>query len=294
MNNTFSITILGSNAAIPGKDSITSAQLITIRDHLYLMDCGEGTQMKLQKYHIKRNKIEAIFISHLHGDHLFGLPGLLTSYTHFQRKLPLKIIGPTGLKLFVETVINLSHAFIDFDIEITELDTDACISVYQDNQVEVYAFPLNHRILTYGYKYVERISKRNIQPEMIGKYGLTYEQIKGIKSGLDVVLTDGMILKNEELIIPLLPPRSYAYCSDTMFDRTILPNIESVDVLYHETTYLDDMALKAVERKHSTPSDAATIAYEAKAGALILGHFSTRYERTHAFLEQACRIFPNV
>ncbi len=291
---TFSITILGTNAALPGKNTITSAQVLNVHDHLYLIDCGEGTQMKMQQYHIKRNRIDAVFISHLHGDHVFGLPGLLTSYAHFQRKTPLQIYGPKGIRELVETMLRLSEAYVDFEIRIVELEHDGMLTIYKDTTVRVSAFPLRHRIATYGYRFDEQNSIYNIRAEAIRLLGLTKEQIRAAKAGEDIVLPDGAVVLNHEMVYQKSRSRSFAYCSDTAYDERLVAYIEGVDVLYHEATYLSDMAHQAEERLHSTVKDAAGVAVKAGVGKLVIGHFSTRYGDKTAFLAEGLREYNEI
>jgi ribonuclease Z len=288
---TFSVTILGALAAMPDASSITSAQVLTIRDQLYLIDCAEGCQMKLQKYGIRRNKIRTIFISHLHGDHLFGLPGLLTSFSHFQRTTPLTLVGPAGLQSFVNTCLSVSQAFIGYDIHIKELESEQDVPVYEDTHVRVYAFPLTHRIPTYGYRMEEKLPVVNMRADVIRQYKLDVSQIRDIKKGLDLVLADGSILKNSDVVYQKHVPRTYAYCSDTIYDERIAAYVKGVDLLYHEATYLNDLEHKASERMHATAAQAALIARKGGVSGLILGHFSARYGDRDDFLQEAAAVF---
>jgi len=283
---TFNITILGTNAALPVRDSITSAQIVNVHDQLYVVDCGEGMQSKLQKYRIKRNRIQAVFISHLHGDHVFGLPGLLTSYAHFQRKNPIFIIGPKGIREFVETCLRLSQSYIDFEVHFREMEHEGSVLIYEDSKVKVSAFPLHHRISTYGFRFDEMTSGYNIKPEKIKELGLTTDQIKAVKRGDNLLMADGKMILNEEMVYKKTKARSYVYCSDTAYDESIVDYISEADVLYHEATYLSDMVVQAKERMHSTVQDAAKIATLAGVGKLVLGHFSTRYLNREDFLIQ--------
>jgi ribonuclease Z len=291
---TFNITILGTNAALPDRDTITSAQVVNIRDHLYVVDCGEGMQSKLQRYRIKRNRIQAVFISHLHGDHVFGLPGLLTSYAHFQRKNPIFIIGPKGIREYVETSLRLSQAYIDFEVHFREMEHEGCVVIYEDSKVKVSAFPLHHRISTYGFRFEEMIDGYNIKPEKIKELGLSTDQIKAVKRGDNLLLADGKMIFNEEMVYKKTKARSYVYCSDTAYDERVVEYISEADVLYHEATYLSDMAVQAKERMHSTVQDAAKIATLAGVGKLVMGHFSTRYLNREDFLKEGKMAFNEV
>lgn len=270
---------------------MTSAQIVNANDRLYMLDCGEGAQVKLQEYHIKRNKIKAIFITHLHGDHIFGLHGLLTSYLHSQRHEPIYIFGPKGIREYVETVQRLTASYILFDIVIHEINPANPV-IYTDDAVIVTAFPLEHRIETYGYL-IQETKKYNIDPESIEKYKLKHKEIQLLKAGKSV-RTGKDELSPEDCLIQRHPPRSYAYCTDTKYTESILPIIQGVNALYHESTYLSDMVEMAGKRMHSTAVDAATIARKAGVGQLILGHYSTRYTSLKPFLTEAQAIFPHV
>jgi ribonuclease Z len=287
----FSVTILGTLAAMPDMDAITSAQVLNVRDHHYLVDCAEGTQMKLHKYGIKRNRIRAICISHLHGDHLFGLPGLLTSFSHFQRTESLTILGPTGIKSYIENCLTTSQAFIGYNIDVTELEVRQMCQVFEDAYVKIEAFPLKHRIPTCGYRFEEKLPVMHMNGDLIRQHKLTVDQIKALKEGRDLVLEDGTLLRNDEVVFQKYIPRTYAYCSDTVYDEEIASFVSGVDVLYHEATYANDMAHKAEERMHATAAQAAWIAQKAKVSELILGHFSSRYGDRKIFLDQATAIF---
>lgn len=290
----FSITILGCNAALPSYGDITSAQVVNVHERLYVVDCGEGMQTKLARYGLKRNKIEAVFISHLHGDHVFGLPGLLTSYAHYQRTRPLIVIGPVGIREMVETMMRLSHAWIDFGMEVVELQHEGLQEVYRDGHVRVCAFPLRHRVPTYGFRFEEVWEMYNIRREKIAEYGLDAARIRAAKRGEDVVLDDGRSLPYGELTWGRPHVRTYAYCSDTMREPGLADYVRGVDVLYHEATYLHDMVVQARERMHATAEEAAETAREAGVKRLVLGHFSTRYADKEVFREEAERIFSPV
>lgn len=286
-----SVIILGTNAALPTKDTITSAQLIQTNHNLYLIDCGEGTQIKMQQHAIKKNKIRAVFISHLHGDHIFGLPGLLTSFLYSQRKEPLQIFGPPGIKAYIETVLSLSANYILYDLMIYEI-TDVDTFRYEDELITVSAIPLQHRIQTIGYIFREK-TRFNILPEVIDKYNLTYEEIKALKRG-ESIRMDSIPVHPDNNTTVLHPVRSYAYCSDTIYDESLPQRLAGVNTLYHESTYLHALKKQADERMHSTSHDAALTAKNAGVDKLILGHFSTRYSDLNPLLEEARSVFNNV
>jgi ribonuclease Z len=287
----FEVLILGTNAALPHNNKITSAQVLNADEYLYLLDCGEGTQMKLEKFKVRKNKIKAIFISHLHGDHFFGLPGLLTSFGHHHRKDPLHIFGPVGITRYVQVVLDTCQAFLGYDVRIVETDTATSQIIYTDQKIQVSTIPLKHRIPTNGYliRQVER--PYNLDGEKIKKYNLSIEQIRQIKDGKDIYLSEGNRLRWQDMTLTPVKQKAYAYCTDTVYDETIVALINGVDLLYHETTYLDDMSKEAQERMHSTISDAAKIAVLAGAGKLLTGHYSGRYLTTDDFLHAGKKLF---
>jgi ribonuclease Z len=289
---TFEVTILGSMAALPYKGQITSAQIVRYDNCYILVDCGEGTQMNLQKYKIPQSKINIICISHLHGDHVFGLPGLLSSFQHSQRKEPLFIFGPKGIKVYLETIIQVTQQYISFRVNIMEIDLSGKYLIHSLPFLDIYCFPLDHRIETSGFLFVEKYSIHHIRKDVLGKYKFTIEQLKSIKEGKDVVLDDYTMLGNIDLTRRVSLSRSYAYCSDTVYNDNIISYIENVDCLYHEATYLHDLLEKAIERKHSTAKQAAETAKNANAKKLIIGHFSARYNDFGVLQEEARTIFP--
>lgn len=281
------VTILGSNSAIPAYGRFPSSQILGYDSGLYLIDCGEGCQFQLAKYRIKPSKIKAVFISHMHGDHVFGLPGLLTSMSLLGRSKPLTVYGPLGIRSFLEGIFAITEAHFSYDLHIHESSPHGLESLADFGHLQVSHFPLKHRIPTNGYLFREVKRQQNIDPELITKYNLDYTQIKAIKLGQDIQLSSGIVLKNNEMIKVGKAPRSYAYCSDTVYDMDILPWIRGVDVLYHEATYLDDKRDMALERMHTTAKQAGVIANRADVGKLIIGHFSSRYKDLSPLLEEA-------
>ena len=290
---TFELTILGCSSAMPVHGRFMSSQVLNVNEKLFLIDCAEGTQIRIGEYKISKNKIENILISHLHGDHIFGLPGLIGSMSMLGRRKPLNIYGPSGLELFLNTAFDISDSYIGFELNIHTIDTTKYAKIYENSDVEVYSFPLEHRIATVGYKFVEKLKQRNIKPEAIEKYGLNYMQIQSAKSGDDVMLDTGEIIENSDLTKPLDKKRSFAYCSDTKYSEKIISYIKGVDLLYHEATYMRHLKDKAKERYHSTTVDAATIAMKAGVGKLLIGHYSSRYKDLNMLLEEAKIVFYN-
>ena len=289
----FEVLILGSNSALPAHGRHPSAQLITHHNDFFLVDCGEGTQMRMSDLQVKRSKINTILISHLHGDHIFGLPGLLTSYLLNNRQEPLQVIGPEGLERFLYVTLNLDQVLLTFHLNIREIDASKHQLIMETQHLEVYSFPLNHRIPTAGYRFVEKNKPRNLNIASIAKYKVPIEDYTDIKNGADWMSPTQGLIANQLLTEPPLPPRSYAYCSDTAYDPSIIPFIKGTDLIYHEATFLANMQEQAAQRYHSTSQQAAMIAQQALSKNLIIGHFSSRYAELNTLLEEAQQIFPN-
>ena len=288
----FEITILGSNSAIPAHGRHPSAQWIQIGRRFYLMDCGEGTQIQCAKYHKSIYKLEAIFISHLHGDHIFGLPGLLTTLGLMGRTQPLHVYGTHGLDRWLKTTFELSGARFNYDLIISEVDPgDGVKMVFEDEEISVEAFPLEHRIQTNGYRFTQKEGQRHLDGKRVSEENISFEARAALKSGQDVTLEDGRVLKCKEWTFPGDPSRSYAYCSDTLYDEKIVDYVKGCDLLYHEATYLDDMRSQAEERFHTTAYQAGIIADKADVGGLLLGHASSRYGNVLLLEEEGQRAF---
>jgi len=290
----FELTILGCSSAIPAFGRGLTSHLLNVRERLFLVDCGEGTQHRLINYRISYNKIEKIFISHLHGDHVYGLPGLINTMNLTSRRKPLTVYGPPGIRAMLEFLFEISERReFHFELDIIELPVDKHIKVFQDDEVRIYSFPLVHSISTIGYRIEERFPLKNIRQEAVAGYGLDYEQIRKAKKGEDIITGDGKVIKNEYITYPVRKPRSYAFCSDTRYSESYIPYIKDVDLLYHEATYSADFEEKAYERFHSTTKDAARAAKRAGAVKLIIGHFSSRYRDLTPLLQEAREVFPN-
>ncbi len=287
----FELTILGTNSALPAYGRHPSAQVLQVQESSYLIDCGEGTQMRMNDFDIRRGKIRQIFISHLHGDHIYGLIGLLTSYALLGRKEPLDIFSPEGLEAMIQLQISYGGGRFPFPVRFHVIDTEVHQLIYEDKQLTVHTIPLNHRVPTCGFLFKERPRPRRMLPEQIEKYDIPFSKIKAIKAGEDLKLEDGRVISNDLLTTPSPEPRSFAYCSDTRYSETIIPFIKKVDLLYHESTFLHDAILRAQETLHSTALEAATIAHKARVGQLILGHYSSRYPDPKVFLKEALTIF---
>ncbi len=288
------ITILGCYAATPRTFTNPTSQVLEMRDELFLIDCGEGTQVQLRKNKIKFTKIEHIFISHLHGDHFYGLVGLISTFTLLNRVTDLHVYGPKGIKEIILLQLRYSNSFTGFNLYFHELESKKSEVIYEDKKVIVKTIPLKHRIYTNGYHFQEKPRERKLNSDAVREYNIDTCFFQNIKNGKDVALDDGTIIPNDKLSFDPVAPMSYAFCSDTVFDETIVPHIENVDVLYHESTFLDSEAHLSERTMHSTAKEAATIALKANAKNLILGHYSTRYESILLFKQEAETIFTNI
>lgn len=288
------LTILGFNSAIPTINSSPTAQLLEMEERHFLIDCGEGTQVQLRKAKARFSKINHIFISHLHGDHCFGLPGLIASFRLLGRETPLHVYGPKGIKEMLETIFRITETHKGFEVVYHELESNVSEKIYEDKRVEVFTIPLDHRIYCNGYLFREKPKERHLNMKEIAKYReIEVCDYNNLKAGKDFELSDGYVLKNEILTTSPSKSVSYAFCSDTRFLETVVPIIENVDVLYHESTFLHDLKEMADYTGHTTALEAARIARMANVGKLILGHFSNRYGDLTVFTEEARAIFPN-
>lgn len=288
------LTILGFNSAIPTVNSSPTAQFLEMEERHFLIDCGEGTQVQLRKAKVRFSKINHIFISHLHGDHCFGLPGLIASFRLLGRENPLHVYGPKGIKKMLETIFQITETHRGFEVVYHELDKDYSEKIYEDKRVEVFTIPLDHRIYCNGYLFKEKTKERHLNMEEISKYPeIETCDYQNIKNGKDFVLSDGFVLKNTSITTEPSPSVSYAFCSDTRIKEDIVPIIENVDVLYHESTFLHNLKEMADYTGHSTALEAAEIAKKANVKKLILGHFSNRYDDLSVFTNEAREIFPN-
>lgn len=289
----WSLHILGTNAAVPVLNRHPSAQALQTDNEIFLIDCGEATQTRLTEYHIRRSRINHIFISHMHGDHIFGLPGLITSYNLFGRKEPIHVYGPPGLRHFIETINEITGIRLHFDLRIREHPADVSSKILETEHVRVYSLPLDHRVPTTGYLFKEKVAKRRIDSTAVARYAVPYDQMFSLKNGQDWQQPDGTTVPNELLTLPGRQALSFAYCSDTRYAPSIIPRIRNVYLLYHEATFGKDLADEAHKRGHSTSVEAAQIAREANVKQLVIGHFSTRYkDRSELLLEAQC-YFPN-
>lgn len=291
----FNLTILGTNAAGPGYGRITSCQYILYDNYAFLIDCGEACQIRISEYKLKANRIDTICISHLHGDHCFGLPGLITSFGNAGRSKALNIIGPNGIKAFVDDIITHTYSRVNYPLQFIELDhSNESKVVFENEDLFVFAFPLMHRVPTYGYRIQEKSYQLNIKKEAIVTWELSVSEIKKIKKGKDVIRENGDQIKWQDCCINPSLPRSYSYCSDTVYNEDVCQYIEKSQYLYHETTYLHELSHLAKERMHTTALEAGQIALLAEVQNLIIGHYSSRYRKVDSLVEEALSVFPNV
>jgi len=288
------LTILGCYAATPRTFTNPTSQLIEIRNRLFLIDCGEGTQVQLRKNKIKFSKINHIFISHLHGDHFYGLIGLISTFSLLNRNNDLTIYGPKGIKEIILLQLRLSNSWPNFGLHFHELTSNQSELIFEDDKVMVKTIPLKHRVYTNGFLFEEKIAERKLNVDAVSEYQIEKCYFQNIKNGRDILLDDGTLILNEKLTFDPEKPKSYAFCSDTSYNEDIIPIIENVDVLYHESTFLESEGSLATKTMHSTAIEAATIAKKAQVGKLVLGHYSTRYDTISLFKEEAETIFPNV
>jgi len=289
----FELTILGSGAAVPTFRRNPTAQYIVCNDRHILIDCGEGTQMQIRKYSIRFQRISHILISHLHGDHFFGLVGLLSTMHLMGRDKGITVYGPEELENIVRSQLEIAGARLDFELKFVKLNGKEAKLIFEDNLMEIHTFPLKHRIPTNGFVIREKIKERRLISEAIKGSGLLIEHLPKLKRGEHVVDEKGNEFDFEEFTLPPHPSFSYAFCSDTRYDESIAPYIKNVDVLYHEATFIDKDEDRAKTTFHSTAKQAATIAAKAGVGRLLLGHLSARYESTDVHLEEAKTIFEN-
>ena len=285
------VTILGNNSAVPSHNRHPTAQVLQSGEHLVLIDCGEGTQMQLNLYKVKKSRINHIFISHLHGDHYFGLIGLLNSFALNNRLNPLHIYSPPELKPIIELQMGVTGSKFPYSLHFHNLVREEII--FEDKKFSVECFSVNHRIECWGFLFREKKNPRKINVEEVKKYQIPPTFFENLHRGEDYIDANSQLIKNEILTLPVEPPKSYAYCADTSYYEPICEKIKGVDLVYHEATYLADLEKKANDRFHSTSRQAAQIAKKAGAKKLLMGHFSSMYDSLDKFKEEAREIFEN-
>ncbi len=288
------LTILGCHSATPTAATNPTSQVLEVRGHLFMIDCGEGTQVALRKNRVKFARIKHIFISHLHGDHFFGLIGMISTFCLLGRDAPLTIYGPKGIKEIILLQLKLTGSYTPFELRFRESDATTPELLYEDEKVIVTTIPLDHRVYTRGFLIQEKGYQRKLNVVACEEYGVDIAYYRKIKKGEDVTLDDGRVIANHELSDDPQPSRSYAFCSDTAYKPDIVPLVKNATVLYHESTFLKSHEHLCVKTKHSTAAQAATIAREAQVGTLILGHYSTRYGDYELFRKEAQEVFDKV
>lgn len=286
-----SVTILGNNSAVPTHSRHPTAQVLQTLDHTFLIDCGEGTQMQMNLYKIRRGKITRVFISHLHGDHYFGLIGLITSLGLNHRTADLHIHAPAPLKEIITLQLHVCNANLPYILKFHDLGKEEII--FEDKKIVVESFKVNHRIECWGFLFREKKNLRKIDADRIKEYNIPTSFYESLHEGKDFITAGNKLIKNELLTVPVSPPKSYAYCADTSFFEQIIEKIRDVDLLYHEATYLHALEEKAASRFHSTAKQAAMIAKKAGVKKLLIGHFSSMYETLDEFKTEACEVFEN-
>lgn len=289
----FAVTILGNNSALPTLDRHPTAQVVTCNDSLLLVDCGEGTQVQIARYKIRRSRLKYIFISHLHGDHYFGLIGLINTLSLLGRQDPLYLFGPPELEQILRLQMECAATTLQFEMQFTPLLPENQGIIVNDKELQVSYFATQHRIPCYGFVFDMQKRKRRIIPEQARAYEIPAAYFSQLAEGADYQRKDGTLVKNDWVTLPPVPGKKYVYCADTKFTEDLLPFVHKADLIYHETTYLHNLAERAAERFHSTSVQAATLAANGEAKRLIIGHFSSKYTELTPFLEECRPVFPN-
>lgn len=288
----FGLTILGNNSALPAFNRHPTSQALTNDGQVYLIDAGEGTQLQLGRYKVRRSRINHIFISHLHGDHYFGLVGLITSMGLMGRHLPLHVYAPTGLDNIIKMQLEIAHAHVNFELHFHQHPAQGGL-LLNDGKLEVTAFPVQHRIPCYGFVFKEIRQPRKINVDAVQQFGIPATDFAKLQAGEHYTDANGQLVKNESLTTSNVKGRIYAYSADTLYDPSICQHFMGADLLYHESTYLHELHIKAGQRFHSTARQAAMIAKQAEVKKLLLGHYSSQYETTDPLLREAREVFPN-
>jgi ribonuclease Z len=286
------LTILGSSSALPTSERYPSAHVLNAHERFYLIDCGEGTQMQMRKNRIRFGKINHIFISHLHGDHIFGLYGLLSTFSLMGRSNPLHLFAPEDYDRILRMHLNDFDIHLNYEIDFVPLGGKDPVKILDDKYITVTSFPLEHRIPSFGFLFREKPADRKIIREYILQYEIPVAKIRGIKKGEDFIRSDDTVVKNETITLPPPDPLSYAYCSDTKYFPRLRTYVKGVNLLYHESTFDKSKKDLADLTGHSTSIGAARVAFEAEVEALIIGHFSARYKDVSLIVEEARTIFP--
>ena len=288
------LTILGCHSATPRWDAHPTSQVLDVKGQLFLIDCAEGTQVQLRRFKIKFARIKHIFISHLHGDHFFGLVGLIATFRLLGREAELHIYGPKGIKEAVTLQLKLGNSWTNYPLLFHELEGKEPQLLFEDDKVSVTTIPLNHRVYTNGFLFQEKPGERVLNIEKARELNVEMSYFRKIKEGADGITKDGKVIPNDQITFDPEPSKSYAYCSDTAYFPQIVPQIKNATALYHESTFLDEHQDLALKTSHSTAKEAAKIALDANVGKLILGHYSGRYAQLEDFRTEANEIFKTV
>ena len=288
----FNINILGCGSALPTTRHLATSQIVDLRDKLYMIDCGEGTQVQMRRMRVRFGRLAHIFISHLHGDHCFGLPGLISTLGMLGRTGELVVHGPKEVETYLRPMMDLFCRGMEFEVRFNPVDTRSHSLVMEDRSLSVYSIPLKHRIPTCGYLFAEKPKEAHIIREMTDFYQVPVRCMKDIKQGQDYVTPEGEVIPNSRLTRPAAPSKRYAFCSDTAYNRSIIPIIEGADLLYHEATFAECDLVRAKETFHSTARQAAEIARDAHVKRLVIGHYSARYEDLSELHREAEAVFP--
>ena len=289
----FEVTVLGCGSALPTVKHNGSGMVVNIREKYFLVDCAEGTQVELRRNHIHLNRLFNVFITHLHGDHCFGLMGLISTLGLLGRTAPLHVYGPQDIETLFQPLIDYHCNGMTYEVVFHPIDTHQNVCIYEDKSLQVFSIPLKHRIRCCGYYFKEKELSRHILKEAIDKYDIPISQVNNVKAGLDYVMPNGQIIKNEVLTTPPSPARSFAYCSDTVFRPEIAEMMKGVDLLYHEATFAESEKQLCSKVYHSTAKQAAEIARLAGAKQLMLGHYSSRYNDETILQKEAAEVFEN-
>lgn len=291
---TFELLVLGCSSASPTSERNASGQLLNIAERFFLIDCGEATQIQLRRYKAKFQSIGHLFISHLHGDHFFGVPGLISSMHLLGRQKPLHIYAPAPLKEMLDLLMGMSDTRLRFELVWHFTGETGLQLLMEDEKVQVFSFPLSHRIPCHGFLFREKPLPRKIDKYKLARLKISVADILKLKAGMDVLNEEGVLIRNADATLDPPASRSFAYCSDTRFDVRVANYVQGVDLLYHESTFLDDQEQRAKATFHSTAAQAAEIARIAGAKHLLIGHYSARYRELQGFEQEAGRIFPGV
>lgn len=285
-----SVTILGNNSAVPAFNRHPTSQVVTLDGTNYLVDCGEGTQIQMIKYKIRRSKISHVFISHLHGDHYFGLVGLLNTFGLLSHSQELHIFGPAALQQIIELQLQVAETQLPYALHFHVVDGNA--TLVDNEQIRIKSFRTDHRIPTYGFSFEEKRDRRKLIIDKVEEAGIPVSFYNSLQQGLDYIKPDGSVIANRELTTAPVPGKKYAFCADTRYDERIIEHIRDFDMIYHETTYLDNFQEQAYNRFHSTTRQAGRLALKAGVKRLLIGHFSSKYSELEPFVQETREVFP--